>query len=117
MEDSIRTIGFSCKIEPKYISDNSPEFSGYLFYTNNKLFAIYNSLILIMERKTLSEIVDGDTVRCLYHEGKTCTGFVIQGSRKSGKVIHVMPLNKNVPLEVEERKEMLKKQTITDTTK
>jgi hypothetical protein len=45
----------------------------------------------------------GDTVRCLYHEDKTCTGFVIQGTRKTGKVIHVKPANKNVPLEIDEK--------------
>lgn len=46
----------------------------------------------------------GDTVRCKYQEtGEECTGYIIQGTRKKGgKVVHVNPANKNVPLEIEE---------------
>jgi len=52
-----------------------------------------------------SSTISADTVRCRYKEkGGVCTGFVIQGSRKNGKVIHVKPVNKNVPLESEEQK-------------
>lgn len=46
-----------------------------------------------------------DTVRCRYKEGGgVCTGFILQGTRKGGKVVHVKPVNKNVPLEAEEKK-------------
>lgn len=52
----------------------------------------------------------GDTVRCKYRETSgECTGYIIQGTRKSGKVVHVNPVNKNVPLEIEEEKDKNKK--------
>ena len=42
----------------------------------------------------------GDTVKCMYHQNKSCTGYVIQGTRKKGKVVHVAPpANKDIPLE------------------
>jgi hypothetical protein len=42
----------------------------------------------------------GDTVQCVYRDNaSTCSGFVIQGTRAKGSVIHVLPMNKNVPFE------------------
>lgn len=42
----------------------------------------------------------GDTVQCLYHDnGGKCSGYVIQGSRAIGRIIHVSPVNTNVPFE------------------
>lgn len=42
---------------------------------------------------------DNDTVRCKERAKCAETGFVLKGSRKNGKAIHVKPKNTNVPME------------------
>jgi hypothetical protein len=42
---------------------------------------------------------EGDTVKCMYGSKCHSTGYVIQGTRAKGNVIHVKPINKNVPVE------------------
>ena len=68
------------------------EYGGFFYFFHRNIFD-----------QRIKQTTSIDTVRCLYHEGKYCTRFVIQGSRKAGAVIHVKPLNKNVPMEIEER--------------
>jgi hypothetical protein len=65
-----------------------------------------DGVIYYLKRKNKFETIPvyGDTVRCKYREkGGVCTGFVIQGSRVTGKAIHVTPKNNKVPLEIDNR--------------
>jgi len=78
----------------------------FLFF--NKTIILQNEGVFFFLEKRLDNSLHKipsaeDTVRCLYNEDKTCTGFVIQGTRKAGKVVHVKPANKNVPLEIDEK--------------
>lgn len=57
----------------------------------------------------------GDTVQCLYRDnGGMCSGYVIQGTRAKGCVVHVSPVNKNVPFEESKKVKMeVKKKTVS----
>ena len=70
------------------------------------------TLFLLKVKEEKSELIpsEGDTVLCKYHETNgECTGYIIQGTRRSGKVVHVNPVNKNVSLEIEEEIDKNKK--------
>ncbi len=111
--DMIYTIELSCKSTPKYSNDESPEFNYVLLYDNNRLSIIYNGIVFHLEKmhtiNKKSNVTEGDTVKCMYYQNVNCTGYTIQGTRKKGKVVHVTPNNKNVPLESEEEKPKNKK--------
>ena len=81
----------------------------YIIYINS-FINDYNSSFLRLTDDTLLYSIECldfyllkdnsvDTVRC--KEGTKCaeTGFVLKGSRKNGKAIHVKPKNTNVPME------------------
>lgn len=77
-----------------------------LMMSNENLIFPSDGYFFLLEKAMKIKVILGDTVRCKYNE-KTgeCTGFVIQGTRKQGgKVQHVKPLNKKVPMEVDEPK-------------
>lgn len=101
--DTIYTVDLTCKTSPKYFSDESPEFNYALIYDGSRLSIIYNGIVFHLKKKPImkkSNIAEGDTVKCMYYQNKRCTGYIIQGTRKKGKPVHVAPpANKNVPLE------------------
>jgi hypothetical protein len=111
-QDSMLTIYLSCKEKP-----TSPYFSniynGLMLIEKDKLMDFEEGLFLYLKR--IDESVDivpkiGDTVKC--YLGAKCgyTGYVIQGTRKNGTVKHVRPLNKNVPMEEIDKKDIKKEE-------
>lgn len=101
--DTIYTIDLTCKTQPKYFNDESPEFNVQIIYDGYKLRIIYNGIVFHLEKEQIiekkSSSIEGDTVKCKYYKNNRCTGFIIQGTRKAGKPIHVIPKNKDVPME------------------
>jgi hypothetical protein len=67
--------------------------------------------LIIWMKKRKDMIMNGDTVRC--YLGAKCgyTGYVIQGTRTNGHVKHVNPLNKDVPIEKVDKKDIKKEDT------
>lgn len=101
--DTIYSIDLSCKSLPKYFGEDSPDFNYALIYDGYSLSIIYNGVVFHLEKKPFlkkTSAIEGDTVKCMYHKNRTCSGYVIQGTRRRGKVLHITPpVNKEVPLE------------------
>lgn len=77
-------------------------FKEFILFNKNTIILRFDGFYLFMKKEKIkkkNEPVAGDTVRC--YLGNKCgyTGYVIQGTRKKGHVIHVNPVNKNVPME------------------
>lgn len=103
-KDSLMVVYTNCYGPPyQYIymlnEDNiALSMNGYLFFYNRKqpFNRPHNNSYIPLS---------GDTVKCLKNEkGGNCTGYVIQGSRAKGKAIHVIPMRKDVPNEIKERR-------------
>lgn len=82
---------------------DSNKYNCSLFYVISKdtLIGLWNGIYFFYKKRPSLHKAnsDNDTVRC--KEGTRCaeTGFVLKGSRKNGKAIHVKPKNTNVPME------------------
>ena len=107
--DSIRIISTDCGVPYAFIDILNENFiccgmDNYTVFLQRVVTSVEN----LNQKSALPAV--GDTVLCKYRETSgECTGYIIQGTRKSGKVVHVNPVNKNVPLEIEEEKDKNKK--------
>lgn len=103
-QDSIIVVSVSCSANPIYLSNNSPNFKyNILLINKNKFVLNYSGVFYYFEKINENchnkTPINGDTVRCIYGGKCHSTGYVIQGTRAKGHVIHVKPVNKNVPVE------------------
>lgn len=103
--DTVVSIDLSCVGSPKYFTENSPEFNYAMIIDQQKLSIIYNGVVFHLEERPeikSNTSVEGDTVKCIFNKNKSCSGYVIQGTRKKGRVKHVIPqVNKEFPLEAQ----------------
>lgn len=82
----------------KSVNPNSKEYQDEAKYLLEDVVGVKKTL---GDYKPLeNKILPGDTVRCKYGIKCPDTGYIIKGSRDvNGRVIHVTPKNKNVPVE------------------
>jgi hypothetical protein len=115
-KDSVTVVELTCSGNPIYASKDSPIFDNEFMLIGHDTLVLGGGgegLFFFLKRmEEDSGIIripqNGDTVRCIY--GKKCgyTGYVIQGTRAKGHAIHGNPVNKNVPMEQVDKKDLKK---------
>lgn len=103
-------IGFTKDYMETISSNCNPPFVELVVLDNNMIIGDIDGFYVYMERINVLP-KGGDTVRCIYGNKCGFSGYVIQGTRAKGHAIHVNPVNKNVPMEQIDKKDLKKEDT------